>query len=235
MKPLKVARKVEPLRVTRKTNVHVQSHGGEGWAISYADMLMVLLSFFVMFFSLKDEHPETFDQELKKISMSMEAGAKDKKAVKGAEPAAPMKEPAAKNYSELASALKIQGVSVIDEKTQLVVTLDDAAFKSAGFSPNRAIRGRVDEIMQKLKPFNKSIQLTVVGHTDSRRLVPRNEFLADNFDLSSLRALHVLKYVLARGFPERRATARAAASFDRAARSVSFVIQLIDASQEAGT
>lgn len=238
MKPPKPQRKLEELRVTRKSNQHLQHGGGEGWAISYADMLMVLLSFFVMFFSLKDESPQTFDDQLKKISLSMktvggqEAGhapASLGQSTSASESASAKQASAGgQNFSDLLQALKIPGVTVIDEKSQLVLTLDDTAFSSASFTPGPEILTKVDQVVAHLKPFEHSVQMTIVGHTDARRLVPRNQFLQDNFDLSSLRALKVLKHVIGEGFPENRATARAASSFDRDARSVSIVIQLSD-------
>ena len=211
-------------------------HGGEGWAVSYADMLMVLLSFFVMFFSLKEESPQTFDDQLKKISLSM----KSMDQAGGAGDTAPGHQPASvgangaqpasgKDFSLLSDALKIDGVTVSNEKTQLVLTLDNTAYRSGVYQPNKAILSKVNEIVDHLKPYKGEVQMTIVGHTDSKKLRARNAFLQDNFDLSSLRALRVLKHVIAQGFPENHATARAASSFDRDARSVSIVIQLTEA------
>ncbi len=242
VKQLKVQglRKIEDLQVERRRSSHGPAHGGEGWAVSYADMLMVLLSFFVMFFSLKEESPQTFNDELSKISLSMKSLGENRSAgataPAGHQPASVAENatshPAVgKDYSALAEALKIEGITVINEKSQLVLTLDDTAFAKANYSPNGRILGKVDQIVERLRPYSGKVQVTIVGHTDASRLRPRNDFLQDNFDLSSLRALRVLKHVLAKGFPENRATARAASSFDRDARSVSFVIQLIDASQ----
>ena len=232
-KPPKPQRKIEEFRVTRKSGSHAPAHGGEGWAVSYADMLMVLLSFFVMFFSLKEESPESFDDQLKKIALSMKGDAKGqaadaRKPDATASPTTAAGAGTTGNLSNVGQALAIKGVTVVTERNQLVLTLDDAAFASAGYKVTPDVREKMDEIIKRLQPFQNQIQITIVGHTDSRKLKPRNEFLSDNFDLSSMRALKVLKYVLSRNFPENRASARAASSFDRDARSVSIVIQQLE-------
>ena len=136
-----------------------------------------------------------------------------------------MKPESVKNPANLAEALNIKGVTVTDEKTQLVVTLDEGAFATAKYTPQGELLNEIDQIVERLKPFQTQIQVQIIGHTDARPLRPRNEFLQDNFDLSSIRALHVLKRVISKGFPENRASARAASSYDRVARSVTFVIQ----------
>lgn len=54
----KLHKKEEQLSVRRKrrkTNMHHED--GEGWAVSYSDMLMVLMSFFIIFFNLDDSPP----------------------------------------------------------------------------------------------------------------------------------------------------------------------------------
>lgn len=126
---------------------------------------------------------------------------------------------------EISKALNLYGVNVKVERSQLIVTMDNAAFEPASFELRPELRMRLNDVLLRLRPHFGFVQLTVVGHADRTKLLSKSNLLEDNFDLSSIRALRVLKYIVAKGFPENRASARASSFFDRDARSVTIVIQ----------
>lgn len=126
---------------------------------------------------------------------------------------------------KISEALNLHGVRVKSENSQLVVTMENTAFEPASFELRPELRMRLNDVLLRLRPHYGNIQITVVGHADKAKLLSKSVLLEDNFDLSSIRALKVLKYIVAKGFPENRASARAASSFDRDARSVTIVIQ----------
>ncbi len=125
----------------------------------------------------------------------------------------------------ISEALNLHGVRVKAENSQLVVTMDNSAFDPASFELRPQLRMRLNDVLSRLRPHFATVQLTVVGHADRSKLLSKSKLLEDNFDLSSIRALKVLKYIVSKGFPENRASARAASFFDRDARSVTIVIQ----------
>jgi flagellar motor protein MotB len=255
------------LHVIRKPKAgHAGAHGGEGWAVSYADLLMVLLSFFVMFFTFKEENPDTVEAQVIKVARAMQGEIKEKptpqpdikddetyEAVSEDQAGVPIPSGQAKEIPkgqsdptktevgvtnstapkieddprllEISKALQIDGVRVTNDKSQLVVTMNNSAFEPASYLLSISLQARINDVLRQLKPYYGTIQLTVVGHADRSNLRSRSDLLQDNFDLSSIRALRVLKYVVNRGFPENRASARASSFFDRDARSVTFVIQ----------
>jgi flagellar motor protein MotB len=215
VKPPKDLRPLTDIRVTRKSNVEVAHGDGHGWAVSYADLLMVLLSFFVLYFSFAEENPNTVNDELRKIALSMRGQPAD--ATKGRKP---------DGFSTLADALKMEGVKVTEKGDHLLVELETGAFPSGRYQMPKTLRAQVDSVVEKITPFKDKLSLTIIGHADSKPMISRNEFLQDNFDLSSIRALHTLKYIISKGFPENRASARAASSFDRDARSITIEIRL---------
>jgi flagellar motor protein MotB len=62
-----------PLRRRRRSTMHHED--GEGWAVSYSDMLMVLMSFFIIFFNLDDSPPSHLSgllENLRNDSLSFE-------------------------------------------------------------------------------------------------------------------------------------------------------------------
>lgn len=233
MKPPKSTRKVAELRVTRKTNLELKHGDGHGWAVSYADMLMVLLSFFVLFFSL-DDNPEGAREQLRMISMQINGqetlSSNGGKGVPGGEKAEGDREispkEAARQIASLAEVLKMEGLKIEVKGDKLIVDLEDSTFTSGAYRTNEKLRIQIEKFAEKLMPHKDKVSLTVIGHTDDRPMGYKSELLADNFDLSSIRALTVLKMMVKDGFPKEHATARAASSFERNSRSITFEVQL---------
>lgn len=228
MKPPKSVRPLSDLRVTRKTNIHVGHSDSHGWAVSYADLLMVLLSFFVLYFSFADENPATVNAQMQRLALSMK-GLSTEQIDKAT------RKPDSVAFSSLAEALKIKGIHLTQHEDFLLIELEEGAFASADFKVRPDLRAQIDAVYDRLEPFKSNLSLTIIGHADKRPLAPRNAYLRDNFDLSSMRALTVLKYVLKKGFPENQAAARAASSFDRDARSVTFEVRLASVNPGEGT
>lgn len=218
MKPPKDLRPLTDIRVTRKTGVEVAHGGGHGWAVSYADLLMVLLSFFVMYFSFAEENPNTANSQLQRIALSMKGISPEQIDLK-------MKAKDSAEMSSLADAMKLAGVKVTQKEDHLVMELTQE-YKPADYRLSKPLTKQLDSVMEALRPFHNKVNITIIGHADAKRLTPRNEFLQDNFDLSSIRALRALKYAIGTGFPEKYASARAASYFDRDARSLSVEVRL---------
>lgn len=234
MKPPKPTRKIAELRVTRKSNLHLAHGDGHGWAVSYADMLMVLLSFFVLFFSL-DDNPKGAREQLRMISMAM--NGKETLSSNGGKglPGGPFEdgdtdeevsEEVKREVASLANTMKIDGLQIVQRGDKLIVNLEDATFKSGEYRTNKKLQDQIEKFSEKLMVHKDKVSLTVIGHTDDRPMRARNELLQDNFDLSSIRALTVLKILVKEGFPKEQATARAASSFERNSRSITFEVQL---------
>lgn len=218
MKPPKDLRPLTDLRVTRKTNIKIDAGDGHGWAVSYADLLMVLLSFFVIFFSLSEENPDSVQDQLRMIAGGM-TGIPQK-------PSEIDKKASAEGMADITQALKIEGVNVSFKDGALLIDLQNGAFPSGHWQADKTLKGQVSTVLERLTPFKDKIMITVIGHADQKVMRKKNEYLTDNFDLSSLRALNVLKFVIAQGIPATQASARAASSNDRDARSVTFEIRI---------
>jgi len=210
-------RDLTEIRISRKTLTEVGHKDGHGWAVSYADLLMVLLSFFIIFFSLEESSESGVKSQMQRIALAM----------KGENPGKyiPPKE---MRLVSLAEVLTTQGLKVIPYPDRVVIDLENAEYEKGEYRLENKIQEGVTEIFKRLEPYKNELHYTIIGHTDTVPLRPRNELLMDNFDLSSLRALRVLKYVVSLGFPENQIAARAASSFDRNSRSISFEIRLKD-------
>lgn len=218
MKPPKEQqRPLNEIRVTRKTTMKVEGGDGHGWAVSYADLLMVLLSFFVIFFSLEEEDPSNSHNQLRVIAAAMKGKPSGKHEFKSTK---------TDGLSDLTEALKVDGLKVTIKDDVLLVDLENGVFLSGAWKADANLKKQVDMVLEQIAPFKDKLSITIIGHADTRPMKNRNEYLSDNFDLSSLRALNILKYVLTKGIPATQASARAASSNDRDARSVTFELRL---------
>ena len=238
MKPPRKDRSLAELRVTRKSNHDLQHQEGHGWAVSYADLLMVLLSFFICYFNFSDTTgPDGAIQSMAQMALAAR-GEKDLNTPgqAGKSNVAQVKDngPAKENVSDVASALKLAGINLVENKDYVVIDLGGSGFRSGEFKIQEPLKKEINTVLEALKPYGDKVMITVIGHADSRPMRKRSELLQDNFDLSSMRALHVLKYMIKNGVPENRGSARAASSFDRNSRSVSVEVRMANAPKEGG-
>ncbi len=227
-------------RTVRRELVNIDEGDGHLWAVSYADLLMVLLAFFVIFFSF-DPKSESQTDGLRALAMGL-------KQLSGAERASESPAGASATPTEdfFAGATSQTGAGespnapVADIKKQLAdvavasvefrgqdlfLLLPDDIFELGDYQLTPVIQEDLRRIADVLKDHKDNIRLVVMGHSDSvafsRR---RNEFLGDNFDLSSLRALRALQYLLTLGFRHESISAQGAADGMRSSRTLSIRI-----------
>ncbi|MFN8846368.1 MAG: flagellar motor protein MotB [Bdellovibrionales bacterium] len=201
-------------RVDREDPVEGIGEDGHSWAVSYADFLMVLLSFFVIFFSLEGDKKE-------EIYNRLIAGS----------PAAEGKAPT--NYNDkLPSGVnsvlsKVEGlyVSRPDEKQKLYIYFEDNIYAPGQLDLNEDQVTKLKGILTQLEPFMKEINVTFIGHTDSSTVsASRNRYIDNNFDLSSLRATKALQQAVRAGFNPDKMFAKGVAEHSRGSRTLSLVI-----------
>jgi flagellar motor protein MotB len=221
-------------RIQRREIQHIDEGDSSVWAVSYADLLMVLLAFFVIFFSF--DSPKEQNKGLQQLAQGLKSagfGGPDPKT--SATPSSASATTASSSrvgeapnriVSILGQGLAALGdnrVAVEGESLQLL--LPDNAFSTGQYKLNANLRSRLDDIYETLRPFERDLQIVVIGHADAMKFAaPHNEYLGDNFDLSSLRALRGLQYLLAKGFPHDQISAQGAADGVRNSRTMSLKV-----------
>jgi flagellar motor protein MotB len=102
------------------------------------------------------------------------------------------------------------------------ILLADNIFPLREYRLTAEVRGELAKIIEALKPYQEELEIVVIGHSDSMAFAARkNEYLGDNFDLSSLRALRGLQFILSQGWPQDQLSAQGAADGLRDSRSLS--------------
>lgn len=196
------------------------------WAVSYADMLMVLLCFFIVFFSMEN----LTSQGGEHVSKAESTSSIDPSiiAIRNAFSELPTQSPVTSIGPEQGASqgtFTSKNGFVFSEKShQLMVTLPDQIYRAREFTVSSEIKKNLREILDVLRPHKDSIRIVFIGHADSSPVTRENFYLKNNFDLSSLRASRALSYALEMGFDGRRLSISAFSSEIRNTRSLSLEI-----------
>jgi len=207
-------------RTVRREMSALDEGDGHLWAVSYADLLMVLLAFFVIFFSFETE--DSRDRGLRSIALGLQGiglgemvhpeTVRSPAAIQG------LRDALAKSADPMPMNVEIRGEN-------LYLLLSDNIFAFGDYQLNAQIQNQLDQVSKALEPHREKIDVVVMGHSDSVQFAARrNEFLGDNFDLSALRALRGLQYLLNKGFSHEHISAQGAADGVRSSRTLSLRI-----------
>jgi chemotaxis protein MotB len=184
-----------------RSRKHINSEGS--WAISYVDLLTLLLCLFIIFYSaekFKGKNPQTQSSIIKLASKFTGS----EKAVQGETPkpanAAKQAEFLDSIESAMANRFKIESVK---KDGLLEVNFKDISFfRSGSVSLNPEARGEIEEMIRALEPYKDSIHIIVQGHTDAQPVTAKRNQFSDNWELSVIRATSVLKLFLMKGYSQ---------------------------------
>lgn len=178
---------------------HAQVHheeAGEAWLISYADMMTLLVGFFVILLSFSKVDDEKFEQ-VKQIAAKQFGGVYEVP------------------YGQLADRIKAS-MSKIEGGGQFVVKQTsygvEISFLGTSFfdSGTATVKPGSRELLEKMIPVIKSeaknFNVLIEGHTDDVPLAGGTVF-KNNWDLSSVRACRVLDFFESAGFSKIKLTA----------------------------
>jgi len=173
-----------------------EEHSEGNWLVSYADMMTLLVGFFVILLSFSTLDPEKFDEARKSITAEF-----------GGSYQVP--------YPELADRVR-EALKKLGVGDQLLLKISDAglevSFKgtiffdtgSADLKPEA--RPVLENLIAALKSEGSDLDITIEGHTDDVPIVGGKLF-RNNWELSSLRACRVLDAFLGDDIPMNRLTA----------------------------
>jgi len=184
-----------------------QSKGAPKWVVTFADLMSLLMCFFVMLLSMSEVDIEKFKAMIDGIDRGMHT-KRSSKTMKKID--AKIKE---KNKAKLASkeqtvsdAVKLQDLlrpMIKEEQIELLVQdqlIIIRILQGGSFKPGSAeLKVAFKPIAKKLKAVFSEIEGTIAisGHTDDRPIKSRR--FRSNFELSSARAYSVLHELLKGG------------------------------------
>ncbi len=169
----------------------------EGWLITFADMCVLLMCFFVLLFSISKPDEKQFE----KIA--------DALRIKGFfNDAIPTEDPYEKLKKQLTVSLGASGfdkfMAATETPTSIDVELASTAFFVAGsakFSPEAL--PMLEMLAGQILPLAKAeIVISVEGHTDDSPV--NSAQYPSNWELSSARAANVVRYLIDKKFPPQK-------------------------------
>jgi chemotaxis protein MotB len=185
------------------------THQGEGsWAVSYVDMLTLLLCFFIIFFSTDKNKsaPKTLQAIQSQFTQNPAQEIKNQQPMAPVDPAAPSNTEGTPRIQtivhELESLRDLYNKKKI-EGARLELQFDNISFfDSASTRLTPEGQTAVNQVIETLKPYSGKVRIVVQGHTDSRTLRGSQTGLKDNWELSVIRATSVLRGFNQAGFPQ---------------------------------
>lgn len=171
---------------------HIDTEGS--WAISYGDMITLLLSFFVIFFSFdfnKENETKLEESAIKNITL-MDT-FKDKND----------------GFLENSTA-KIEDINevstVVKKKNDNIVVFFKGAnfFESGATNVNDYGKVLLDNFVEKYLPYAGKFKLKIQAFTDDKPVRQNVHRYQDNVELSALRSISVMRHLQKNGVPLHR-------------------------------
>lgn len=207
------------------------------WAVSYSDLLMVLLSFFIVFFDPDSEKKndrlkiaETFltmgvQQATSKNQAKTERTLSSKPDIKGAE-TTPISPKGLAALTKTLSATKVQIAS--DQRTPgiILIHFDDNFYRAGKFELDSKQSEQLLSILNIIKTSETPVRLSFIGHSDAQpvQALLKQGVLKSNQDLSGIRASRAAEFARKAGFDKLILTSEGFGSSMRNTRSLSIRI-----------
>lgn len=220
---------VPQIRVQRRKPARFDDEN-HSWAISYADMLMVLLSFFVIFFSIEPTQRESVLDSVRLSMAGLNASGKNSAMDVGRGGQEATDIPSSEDFSFESLSQKIRSldsaVKMQTNSSQLLIELPDNFFRSGSFQTSTKKRNLARKVAGMLLSHPGKFRVTVIGHTDVRRVRKvRGRGFSDNLELSFRRAQYIRRVFLKSGWNPSRIAVKASASTGRANRTVTIEVE----------
>ena len=178
-------------------NTFEEHENDELWAISYGDMITLLLSFFVIFFSTDFKKHKSDQVESHMLSKFKIANSENTRKPTSVEEA----KTHGKNAQDAPKFDLLKNAKITKLEDRLLVTFDKMNFfKTATIEPNTEGTKLLQQFAEKFTPYAGLYKVSVKAFTDKRPVKEGHRF-KDNMELSTLRALAALRVLQNAGIP----------------------------------
>jgi len=218
-----------------------------GWLVSFGDLMSLLLTFFILLYSMSTVSLEKFHQSIRGImeafggqKMTQEAKTllKNKTDVQFEDmyPKIKKKKQLLEQLKEIKESLLHAGIKaeVVDYGTKVILRVhSDNTFPSGSVYPTKEAATLFISFCKKFR--SSGLPLRIVGYTDNTPI--QSETIRNNWELSALRAVSILRLFIKCGYDPKLLSAEGRGEFDPIApndtpqnraknRRVEFVIDL---------
>jgi chemotaxis protein MotB len=203
---------------------HEEGHGGGGmerWLLTYADLITLLLIFFIIMYSMSTINKVKFDQIVQMLAQSFGGsksvvamynnGVMEKNFYPSQVRTKEQKHLYVKTVSALQNEIMSKEVRVTADKRGIVISLNSDFYFPSGSAD---LRDSAENVLRKLSTIFQGLpnDIRVEGHTDSLPIAPGSTLaqkFPTNWELSSQRAVNVVKVFEKTGLEKGRVCATA--------------------------
>ncbi|MGR4067957.1 OmpA family protein [Halomonas sp. LR3S48] len=173
---------------------------GEGWLVSYLDVLTLLITLFVLLLSLAGNGTAIQESRQSGEASATVTVTPQAEAVERMVAGAGLK-PRHDGLQPRFPGLDIEGVSVTEGQQGITLRIDDNLLFDSG---QAVLTGQGREVLSRLREVLATFEgdISVEGHTDSVPIASAR--FPSNWELSSGRAIAVLRYLSDQGLPAER-------------------------------
>ncbi len=184
----------------RKKHIeHVDSEGS--WAISYGDMITLLLSFFVLYFTV--DHNKVKANKLEEALMVR----LNERGIKAPEEALKQQLNMGVTPGQGVDPLVIDkmGAKVFQDGSKLIIDFPDVSFFNIGaVEPTYAGTKELNKFAETYIGFASTHTLSIQAFTDIRKVNENAKRYTDNLELSALRGVATMRVLQKAGIPLNR-------------------------------
>lgn len=209
----------------RKKKYNVEHENAERWLLTYADLITLLLAFFIMMYTFSKQDVQKYQEVSARLKAIFAGGTgiAQKGNISGTAPLELMPANSSTSSNEIkqqieqeiktmanANGLK-DNFSVFSDERGIIIRIMDKAFFDEGKADLKdSAKSILDKIVPVVKQINNHIRIE--GHTDNVP-IKTNEFKS-NWELSVRRATEVVRHLIERGdVPPQRISATGYAEY----------------------
>lgn len=160
------------------------SDDGDGWLVSYADMMTLIACFFILMMAFANFDPVGFQEKTKELAKHFNKDKYKNSMTKMIE----LTEEIAK-HPELE-----QNTKVTVHDTNVVISFSGTVlFEGGGYLLNKNSTLAVDTLIDIIKTLDPNFQIIVEGHTDNRPISNQEGNFRSNWSLAGARAASVVE------------------------------------------
>ncbi|NPA04402.1 MAG: flagellar motor protein MotB [Epsilonproteobacteria bacterium] len=195
-----------------------------GWLVSFGDLMSLLLTFFILLYSMSTVSLEKFHQSIRgimeafggqKLTHEAKTLLKNKTDVQmdNMYPRIKKKKQLLQQLHEIKESLLHAGIKaeVVDYGTKIILRVNsDNTFLPGDIYPTKEAATLFMGFCKKFK--NTSLPLRIVGYTDNTPI--KSETIRNNWELSALRAATILRLFIKCGYDPHLLSAEGRGEFD---------------------
>ncbi len=203
------------------------------WAVSYSDLLMVLLSFFILFFSYDQKEKETKDsitkmvRRFETVTAPVEGSATTVAQAPSVAPA-PQAEPVAEKVTLSQQLLKVLPADRIQanlDGDSIILRFGLNAYAPGQVRPPTAIQPQLNQLADILKPYLDEVDIVVVGHADTQKVRRYRKRFSDNLEVSLARSVRAVRYLENLGIPLAKMRSLGTGDQEISSRTISIILK----------